>query len=165
MSNPEILLFQQNLFVMKILFQIRLLLAGLFAFCAMSFSTTPPMTLPSADSNLEASTSARPWELLGVKKVDYALDRDEVLVTSREGLFTGIKIRVKRSPINLHKIVVHYGNGQVDEIEVRSNIPAGGETRVIDLPGNRRVIQKVVFWYDTKNLARGKALVELWGKH
>lgn len=146
---------------MSILHQIRSLSFLSVALFAMSFQITPP----EGSFSLAELQSSRPWELLGVKKVDYALDRDEVLVTAREGTFTGLKIRVKRSPINLHKIVVHYGNGQVDEIEVRTNIRAGGETRVLDLPGNRRVIQKVVFWYDTKNLARGKGLVELWGRH
>ena len=153
---------------MSILHQIRFLPFLSVALFALSFQMTSPkaQTLGTQlqTSNFELQTS-RPWELLGVKKVDYALDRDEVLVTAREGTFTGLKIRVKRSPINLHKIVVHYGNGQVDEIEVRANIRAGGETRVIDLPGNKRVIQKVVFWYDTKNLARSKGVVELWGRH
>ena len=157
---------------MSILHQIRFLPFLSVALFAMSFQLAPsgcPTPLAEflsaeAQSAKEGQTS-RPWELLGVKKVDYALDRDEVLVTAREGTFTGLKIRVKRSPINLHKIVVHYGNGQVDEIDVRTNIRAGGETRVIDLPGNKRVIQKVVFWYDTKNLARGKGVVELWGRH
>lgn len=150
---------------MKILFQIRFLLLALAACCAMSFQTSNFNIQTSFAPNEIQLQTFRPWELLGVKKVDYALDRDEVLVTAREGRFTGLKVRVKHSPINLHKISIHYGNGEVDEIEVRNNIPAGGETRVIDLPGNKRIIQKVVFWYDTKNLARGKAVVELWGRH
>ena len=151
---------------MSTMLQIRFLPILSAALFAMSFQLAPSHLQTSLVSSGETGFSTfRPWELLGVKKVDYALDRDEVLVTSREGTFTGIKISVKRSPINLHKIVVHYGNGQVDEIEVRANIRAGGETRVIDLPGNKRVIQKVVFWYDTKNLARGKGVVELWGRH
>ena len=106
-----------------------------------------------------------PWELLGVKQVNYSLDRDDIKVTASEGFFTAIKIKVKRAPVNLHKLVVHYGNGDVEEIELRQNFPAGSESRVLDLPGNKRVIQKVVFWYDTKNLARRKGIVELWGRH
>ena len=53
----------------------------------------------------------------------------------------------------MHKLVVHYGNGETENIELRNNFSAGSESRVIDL----RVIQKIVFWYDTKNLARGNA--------
>ena len=53
----------------------------------------------------------------------------------------------------MHKLVVHYGNGETESIELRNNFSAGSESRVIDL----RVIQKIVFWYDTKNLARRNA--------
>lgn len=105
------------------------------------------------------------WELLGTRKVNYGLDKDEIMVTRMEGRFTALKIKVKKGGINLHKVFVHFGDGQVQELEVREDIQAGGETRVIDLAGNRRVIQKVVFWYDTKNYANQKATVELWGRH
>ncbi|HLP93249.1 MAG TPA: hypothetical protein VK168_04395 [Saprospiraceae bacterium] len=106
-----------------------------------------------------------PWELLGSRKIDYKVDRDEILVTRAEGVFSAIQIRVKRSPINMHKLAVHYGNGDVEEIDLRQSFRAGSVSRVIDLPGNKRIIRKVVMWYDTKNLAAGKGVVELWGKH
>lgn len=105
------------------------------------------------------------WEKLGTRKVNYTLDRDEIMVTAYEGRFTALKFRVEKGGINLHRVAIHYGNGEVQEIETRNDIPAGGESRLINLPGNRRVIRKVVFWYDTKNYAGQKATVELWGRH
>ncbi|MFN7119505.1 MAG: hypothetical protein ACK4TA_22105 [Saprospiraceae bacterium] len=105
------------------------------------------------------------WELLGSRKVNYGLDKDEIAVTAREGRFTALKLVVKRGGINLHRLAVHFGNGEVEELEVRENIPADGESRVLDLPGNKRVISKVVFWYDTKNYANQKAVVNLWGRN
>jgi hypothetical protein len=27
------------------------------------------------------------------------------------------------------------------------------------------VIKKIVFWYDTKNIANRKGIVEVWGRH
>ncbi len=136
--------------------KIKLFVTALAALFAMSFQMS---TVTSV-----AETS-RPWELLGVKKVNYGLDRDEIDVTAQEGFFTGLKLKVKRSPINMHKLAVHFGNGEVQEIELRENFRAGGESRILDLPGNKRVIRKVVIWYDTKNLARGKGVVEVWGRH
>lgn len=62
-------------------------------------------------------------------------------------------------------MVVHYGNGEKQELEVREEIQKGGESRVIDIKGNRRVILSVDFWYDTKGLINDKAIVELWGRH
>ncbi len=105
------------------------------------------------------------WEKLGTKRVNYALDRDEIIVTAKEGLFDALKIIVKGGAINLHRVVIHFGNGETKEIEANAKIPAGGSSPVIDLPGNNRIIQKVVFWYDTKNYASKKAVVQLWGRH
>ncbi|GJM36024.1 MAG: hypothetical protein DHS20C18_50250 [Saprospiraceae bacterium] len=105
------------------------------------------------------------WEKLGQRNVNYGLDRDEVYVTAREGRFTAIKLGVKRSGINMHRCVVHFRNGSSQEIDIRENIPAGGTTRVIDLTGPKRIISKVVFWYDTKNIAARKGVVALWGRH
>lgn len=133
--------------------QVKSLLFGLTALVAMSFVTTT------------ADHGAARWELLGVRKIDHQLDRDEVIVTRAEGVFSALKLKIKRSPINMHKMAIHFGNGEVQEIDMRTRFAAGSESRLIDLPGNRRTIQKVVFWYDTKNLAIGKGLIELWGRH
>ncbi|GAB4417197.1 MAG: hypothetical protein OHK0039_27250 [Bacteroidia bacterium] len=105
------------------------------------------------------------WERLGIRVVNYAIDHDEILVTAYEGFFTALQIKVKGAPIDLMRCVVHYRNGETQEINVRQLIPAGGQSRILDLPGNRRIITKVVFWYDTKNIARRRATVELWGRH
>ncbi len=105
-----------------------------------------------------------PWELLGSRKVNFAVDRDEIFVTAREGSFTALQLKVKGAPIDLTRVVVHFRNGQEEVLEVRERIPAGGQTRVLDLPGNRRVITKVVFVYDTRNRARQRSTVELWGR-
>ncbi len=105
------------------------------------------------------------WEKLGQRRVNYSLDRDEILVTARDGRFSALKLVVRKASINLHRVVVYFGNGQHMEVHIRKRIAAGSETRVIGLPGKKRVIKKVVFWYDTRGLARGKAIVELWGRH
>lgn len=133
--------------------QVKSLLFGLTALVAMSFVTTT------------ADHGAARWELLGVRKIDHQLDRDEIIVTRAEGVFSALKLKIKRSPINMHKMAIHFGNGEVQEIDMRTRFAAGSESRLIDLPGNRRTIQKVVFWYDTKNMAIGKGLIELWGRH
>ncbi len=105
------------------------------------------------------------WDKLGQKKVDFRLDKDEIKVTIVQGLFTAIKLKVKDGPINLHKCVVHFKNGTKQNVNIRKNIPAGGETRVIQLDGaGKRVIKKVVLLYDSKR-PRDKATVALWGKH
>lgn len=102
------------------------------------------------------------WELLGSRKVNYGLDRDEIKVTIREGVFSRMKLKVLKGGVNMHKVVVHFGNGESQEIALRNNFRRGSESRVIDLNGGNRVIQKVVFWYDSKNISRRRAQIQLW---
>jgi len=77
---------------------------------------------------------------------------------------------VKDHAIQLLHLIVHYGNGNPDKIETRELIPAGGESRIIDLKGgdafgtqSARVIKKIDFWYETKSLGRKCALVRVYG--
>ena len=105
------------------------------------------------------------WEKLGQRRVNYGLDRDEILVTAREGRFTALRLRAEIAPINLHRVVVHYANGNTQEINVGQVLRPGTNSPVLNLPGNRRIITKVVFWYDTRNLAARRGRVELWGRH
>ena len=51
--------------------------------------------------------------------------------------FRRIKFKVTDAPLNMQHMVVTYDNGQPDKIDVRQNIPQGGESRVIDLQGRR----------------------------
>jgi hypothetical protein len=121
------------------------------------------LTIPTQAE--EISLAPPKWEKLGQRKVNRAVDKDEIFVTAREGRFSKVKLVVKKSAINMHKMVIHYANGGKQDINLRNNIPAGGSTRVIDINGGKRIIKKVVFWYDTKGLINNKAVVELWGRH
>ena len=105
------------------------------------------------------------WEQLGSRKINYTLDRDVIYVTGVEGTFNALKIKVIHEPIALYDIKVHYRNGGVEELKTRINIPAGEESRVIDLRGNNRVIEKVVFRYETKGSNDRRARLILYGRH
>ena len=85
------------------------------------------------------------WVKLGERTVNHAVDRDEIRVTSKKGKFKRIRLKVKRRKVTFRDLKVHFGNGGVQDITLRRQIPAGGETRAIDLKGEKRVIRKVVF--------------------
>jgi hypothetical protein len=60
---------------------------------------------------------------------------------------------------------VTFGNGETQEVNLQQVIKAGRSSRVIDLPGKDRVINKVDFWYEAASIGRGKkAEITLWGK-
>lgn len=104
------------------------------------------------------------WEVLGSKKVNYRLDRDEITVGASEGgVFTKLKLGVTAGSLNMHKMVVVYGNGERDEIPLRHNFSGRSTSRVIDLEGNRRIIKKVIFWYDSDSTSRRRATLTVAG--
>ena len=105
------------------------------------------------------------WEKLGTKVVNFKVDRNVLVVGAHEGNFKKLKVAVSGGSLNMHRMVVHYGNGSKEEIELRHNFSKASASRVIDLRGHDRVIKKVVFVYDTKNAARQKAKVHVFGKH
>lgn len=108
--------------------------------------------------------SAQEWTALGVAKVDGRVDHDEIWVTDAKGNFNAIKLFVKKEGIDFDRVVVHFGNGGHDVMEIKNFIPAGGETRVLDFPGGDRVIKKVEFFYKSNATTKKKAKVVLYGR-
>ncbi|HMD07233.1 MAG TPA: hypothetical protein VKH63_06835 [Candidatus Acidoferrum sp.] len=100
--------------------------------------------------------------LLGSGRVNNGLDHDTIHA-GQQGTFRAIQLRVNGGAVNFLRIIVQYGNGTRSEIQVRSNIPAGGSTRIIDLPGDRRIIQRVDFWYTKANWGPTLPRVTLYG--
>ena len=115
-----------------------------------------------ADSN---SILLGEWVKLGSKKVNFKADKDVINVGANDGKFTKLKVEVTEGKLNMNKMVVHYGNDNKEEIELRHNFAKGSGSRVIDLKGEKRIIKKIVFWYDTKNNSIKRATVNVFGKH
>ena len=103
------------------------------------------------------------WDLLGSRQVSDRVDHDVIAVGAGRGDYRRIKITVQRASIDFHRVVVHYGNGSDQRLELRNTIPAGGESRAIDLEGNDRVIRSVEFWYDANTIRGRRAQVRVFG--
>ena len=108
--------------------------------------------------------AAQGWTLLGSAKVHGGSDHDEIFVTATRGDFTAIKLVVENEGIDFDRVVVHFANGGEDEMHIRNFIPAGGETRVLDLKGGDRVIRRVVFFYKSNPMTKRKGKVVLYGR-
>ncbi len=107
---------------------------------------------------------AQKWKVLGTRKVTFKTDRDVITVGADEGVYKKIKLTVKLSGVRFNDMKVHFANGDVFDVKIRRVIPAGGETRIIDLPGKNRIIKKVVFWYKSTKKNSKRATVRLWGR-
>ena len=104
------------------------------------------------------------WERLGSRKVDFRQDNDVIMVTAYEGRFRKLKLRINKAPIYLKNIRIVYGNGNSTVLKVNRMLENGTETRAFDLPGDKRVIQKIVFNYRSVPNFRGKGIITVFGR-
>jgi len=108
---------------------------------------------------LFASTGAlfaQRWDFLGDSHVDGGRDHDRIVITRARGAFRAIQFRVQGGSVEFDRVVVHYSNGSSEPLRIRSRIPAGGRSHVIDLPGSRRAINSIEFWYGKGNWGPGR---------
>ena len=102
------------------------------------------------------------WESLGTAFVDGRNDHDRIMVNRRE-TYRAVQLGVKNGTIMFERVVVHFDNGEDHELQIRDRIPDRGRTRMIDLPGDRRRIRSVEFWYSKEDW-RTRPRVQLWGR-
>jgi len=105
------------------------------------------------------------WEKLGMKTVDLRADHDVINVTFHEGFYTRVKFVIRKAPIFLKNINIVFGNGSNKNITFSKHFKAGSTTRIIDLPGNKRIIKKIKLNYKSVPNGNGKAVIIAWGKH
>lgn len=102
------------------------------------------------------------WEVLGQSHVDGRNDHDRIVVNNR-GMFRSLQLGVKGGAIEFQRVVVHFENGADHELQIRDRISDRGRTREIDLPGDRRRIRSIEFWY-SKERWRSRPYVNVWGR-
>ena len=113
---------------------------------------------------LVLQASAVDWDKIGERRVSDRADRDTVIVTAARGMFDALRLHVKDHAVRFYKVVVNYRKGPSEELDLRDVIPAGGESRVIDLRGGKRVIRSIEFRYEAKSLGRDGATIAVWGR-
>lgn len=102
------------------------------------------------------------WVKLGEREVNGHVDHDRIDVGKYEGRFSKLTIFVERSEIELLDFEVTFGNNEHWHPEVKHYFREGTRTRVIDLPGDERVIKNINLKY--RNVpGGGRARVEVYG--
>jgi hypothetical protein len=115
-------------------------------------------------AQVTADKSFDGWTLLGTRTVDYTLDRDIIAFKESGENFQTLKFIVKNGTLNMHKCSVHFADGDTKVIELTDEMNKSNDGRILDLKGSNKKIEKVTFWYDSKNNSNDKSVVELWGK-
>lgn len=90
--------------------------------------------------------STQGWEHLGARPVDSRLDHDAVLA-ARQGAFRVVRLDVEGGNLEMFNIKITFGNGETFSPATRLLFGAGTMSRVIDLPGEARVIRRIDFFY------------------
>lgn len=104
------------------------------------------------------------WELLAEQKVNFIRDKDEIEVKSRNE-FTALKFRVEGKDVRINELKITFENGDKLEPSLDAVIPAGEESKVIELGRQGRFIQKIEFTYrSTGNLLKGRANVLVFAR-
>jgi len=102
------------------------------------------------------------WVKLGERSVAGRYDHDTITVGKYEGRFSKLTLVVEKSDLELLDFEVTFDSGRSFRPGLRHYFKEGARTRVIDLPGDDRVIKKIDLRY--KNVAGGgSATVEIWG--
>jgi hypothetical protein len=105
------------------------------------------------------------WMLLGSCTVSAGADHDTLAVIGENTVVGKLQLRVKGTAVRFQRIVVRYDDRDDDRIELsRDEIPAGGESRTIDLREHDRVVRSVDLWYDAESLGGRRAVVEVYGR-
>lgn len=105
------------------------------------------------------------WELLGSRRVSFAAERDMIVVGPREGTFDAIRIEVDGGSLEMYNIRRTLGNGDTWSPNTRVPFREGSWSRVIDLPGDARIIRRIAFFYRSALFgAQGRAIVHVYGR-
>ena len=103
------------------------------------------------------------WQHIGQTTASFATQNESIEVLGADE-FTAIRLKVKEAPLHIERLQVFYESGEMEEIDVRSELNTNGETRVITLKHPDRDINKVAFTYRTVKNSKGeKADVSLYG--
>lgn len=104
------------------------------------------------------------WDLLGERKIDFGLDKDELEVLSNSS-YTNLRFKVEGKRIKLYELKIVYRNGDKLDPTVNENIGVGEYSRIIDLGAEGKDIRRIEFKYrSTGSLFKGRAKILIFGK-
>jgi hypothetical protein len=113
--------------------------------------------------NLPAATTAE-WDHVGMRPVDFRVDHDAILA-SGNGAFRAIRVDVEGGDLEMFDVKLTFGNGEVFSPATRIYFREGSRSRVIDLPGDARIIRRIDFFYRSAPFgAPGRAVVHVYGR-
>jgi hypothetical protein len=127
---------------------------------------TPPRDAPPAESPAptDLATPAGSWDHIGMRPVDFRVDHDAITAAS-EGMFRAIRIDVEGGDLEMFDVKITFGNGEAFSPNTRLYFREGTRSRVIDLPGDARIVRRIDFFYRSALFTgQGRAIVHVYGR-
>lgn len=103
------------------------------------------------------------WYFIGDKWAAFGPDRD-VLRVGGNNVYRQLKIKVTEGPVRIEDVDIYFENGKKANAQLKSTLKPGQESRVIELPGTARKLDRIEFLYSTVGLVKGKAKIAVWGR-
>lgn len=119
------------------------------------------LVLATASAAHAQDWDSKGWVKLGERYVSGRYDHDTISVGRYEGKFSKLTMFVERGEIELLDFEITFANGERFHPVLRHFFRAGARARVIDLPGDDRVIKDIHMRY--KNLAGSSTAVAVFG--
>jgi hypothetical protein len=101
------------------------------------------------------------WVKLGERKITGRTERGSIAVGRKAGKFSKLTIVVEDADLELLDFKVKFTNGPDFDPRMKHHFRENEKTRVIDLPGDERVIQRIDLAF--RSVGRGHPVVQVWG--
>lgn len=112
---------------------------------------------------LAGNAMAKDKVLLGTRHVSDRAESDSINVGKDRGAFAGLRVKASGSAVEFKRVVIHFENGSKQVMERNRLLGKGNKSRVIDLDGEKRFIDKVVFHYEARSRGWKGAEIKLFG--
>lgn len=106
-----------------------------------------------------AAAAKENWRAIGTVVYDFPLQKAVLDIGQDNGRFEAIQLLVEGSDVEIADLRLIYGNGEPDDIQVRTLFKAGTTSRRIELKRGNRFIKQVIVTYR----ANGRARITVFG--
>jgi hypothetical protein len=99
------------------------------------------------------------WVELGCERAGFLAERDVIKVGRKEGRFRALRVSATSNSVAINDLKVIFANGDYERLMVQQDVREGTTTQPIDLPGDRRSIDRIEMAYQSKPNFKGQARV------
>lgn len=104
------------------------------------------------------------WMELGQVEISSDDKDNHVQIQAEDRAVSAIRLRVGRKAANVKTLTVAYEGGSTQTIQINQTLEAGSMTKIFDLEGKKRRIEKIVIKASVAKKEDGKSMLIVYGK-